>query len=73
MDRIANPHTRRSRIANAAEPQRGWTIRGRVDRIANPYTRHSRIANAAEPTEARVLEPLVRSNLQFDSSEYKNL
>ena len=49
-NRIANPHTRRSRITNAAEPKGRGSIEVRKNRIANPHTRYSRITNAAEPS-----------------------
>lgn len=48
MNRITNPYTRRSRIANAAEPTSKCDFSLGEKRITNPYTRHSRIANAAE-------------------------
>lgn len=49
MNRITNPYTRLSRIANAAEHTSKCDFGLVENRITNPYTRHSRIANAAEP------------------------
>lgn len=49
MNRITNPYTRLSRIANAAEHTSKCDFALGENRITNPYTRHSRIANAAEP------------------------
>jgi hypothetical protein len=49
MNRITNPYTRHSRIANAAEHTSKCDFGLGENRITNPYTRHSRIANAAEP------------------------
>ena len=49
MNRITNPYTRLSRIANAAEHTSKCDFGLGENRITNPYTRHSRIANAAEP------------------------
>lgn len=49
MNRITNPYTRHSRIANAAEHTSKCDFGLVEKRITNPYTRLSRIANAAEP------------------------
>lgn len=49
MNRITNPYTLHSRIANAAEHISKCDFGMGENRITNPYTRHSRIANAAEP------------------------
>ncbi len=48
MNRITNPYTRLSRIANAAEHTSKCDFGLVENRITNPYTLHSRIANAAE-------------------------
>lgn len=60
MNRIANPYTRRSRIANAAEPYLKCDFGLGKNRITNPYTRCSRIANAAE----------LQSHLAFSLGEF---
>ena len=60
MNRITNPYTRLSRIANAAEPTSKCDFGLGENRITNPYTRHSHIANATEP----------QSHLAFSLGEF---